>query len=177
MKRTLAIVILGLLASSAAVAQKTNIDWDRQANFSQYHTYMWQPSPHPAKGFWDDRIVSAVDQQLQTKGLTKVDSNPDLWVVYSKSIQDQTQTIGTGYSYGPYWGWGVWGAPTTTTYNTWVTKEGTLVVEISDSKQHELLWRGSATDTISDNSNKNIKILDKAVAKLFKGYPPTSKSK
>src|SRR5271157_4736352 len=100
MKRTLAIVILGLLASSAAVAQKTNIDWDRQANFSQYHTYMWQPSPHPAKGFWDDRIVSAVHQQFHTKGLTKVDSNPDLWVVYSKSIQDQTQRIVTGDRYG-----------------------------------------------------------------------------
>jgi Domain of unknown function (DUF4136) len=56
-----------------------------------------------------------------------------------------------------------------------VTKIGTLVVEISDAKQHELLWRGSATDTISDNSNKNIKTLDKAVAKLFKDYPPKGK--
>src|SRR5271166_4400080 len=80
MKRIFALAVLGLLVSSAAVAQKTNIDWDRQANFSQYHTYMWQPSPHPAKGFWDQRIVDAVDKQLQAKGLTKVDSNPDLWV-------------------------------------------------------------------------------------------------
>jgi len=51
------------------------------------------------------------------------------------------------------------------------------VVEISDAKEKDLLWRGSATDTISDNSNKNINTLDKAVAKLFKGYPPTSKTK
>jgi Domain of unknown function (DUF4136) len=58
-----------------------------------------------------------------------------------------------------------------------VTKIGTLVVEISDPKQHDLLWRGSATDTISDNSDKNIKILNNAVNKLFKGYPPTSKTK
>ena len=62
-------------------------------------------------------------------------------------------------------------------YNTWVTKLGTLVVELSDVKQKELLWRGSATDTITDNSNKNIKTLDNAVAKLFKNYPPTSKTK
>jgi Domain of unknown function (DUF4136) len=179
MKRIFALVVLGLLASSAAVAQKTNIDWDRQANFSQYHTYMWQKSPHPAKGFWDERIMSAVDQQLQAKGLTKVDSNPDLWVVYSNSIHDQKEVVGTGYNYGPGWGWGGWGymGPTTTTYNTYVTKLGTLVVEISDVKQKDLLWRGSATDTISDNSNKNIKTLDKAVAKLFKGYPPTAKTK
>ena len=176
MNRIFALAVLGLLVCSVAVAQKTNIDWDRQANFSQYHTYMWQPSPHPAKGFWDQRIVDAVDKQLQAKGLTKVDSNPDAYVVYSNSIHDQKEVVGTGYNMGPYWGWGSWG-PTTTTYNTWVTKIGTLVVELSDAKQKELLWRGSATDTISDNSNKNIKTLDNAVVKLFKGYPPNSKTK
>ena len=58
-----------------------------------------------------------------------------------------------------------------------MTKLGTLVVEISDVKQKDLLWRGSATDTITDNSNKNINNLDNAVAKLFKGYPPKSKTK
>jgi len=175
MKRILALIVLGLLVTSAAVAQKTNIDWDRQANFSDYHTYMWQKSPHPAKGFWDQRIIDAVEKQLQAKGLTKVDSNPDMWVTYSNSIHDQKEVVGTGYNMGPYWGWGAWGGPTTTTYNTWVTKIGTLVVELSDAKQHELLWRGSATDTISDNSNKNIKTLDNAVNKLFKGYPPKDK--
>ena len=51
------------------------------------------------------------------------------------------------------------------------------MVEISDVKEKDLLWRGSATDTISDNSNKNIKTLDKAVTKLFKDYPPTAKTK
>ena len=114
MKRIFALVVLGLLVSSAAVAQKTNIDWDRQANFSQYHTYMWQKSPHPAKGFWDQRIMDAVDKQLQAKGLTKVDSNPDLWVVYSNSIHEQKEVVGTGYNYGPYWGWGGWGGRRTT---------------------------------------------------------------
>ena len=175
MRRIFALVVMTLLISSAAVAQKTNVDWDRQANFSQYHTYAWQKSPHPAKNFWNDRIIDAVDKQLQAKGLTKVDSNPDLWVVYSNSIHDQKEVVGTGYNMGPYWGWGYWGGPTTTTYNTYVTRIGTLVVELSDPKQHDLLWRGSVTDTIKDNSEKNIKILDKAVTKLFKDYPPKGK--
>jgi hypothetical protein len=171
--RILASLVLGLLLSSAAFAQKTNIDWDRTENFSQFHTYAWQPSPHPAKGLWDQRIIDGVDKQLQAKGLTKVDSNPDVWVVYSNSIKDQKQVVGTGYNMGPGWGWGGWySGPTTTTYNTYVTKEGTLVIELSNAKDHQLLWRGSATATISDNSNKNIKNLDNALNKLFKGYPP-----
>jgi hypothetical protein len=49
------------------------------------------------------------------------------------------------------------------------------VVELADAKDKEVLWRGAATDTVTDNSNKNINNLDKAVVKLFKGYPPKGK--
>jgi hypothetical protein len=174
MKRQI-LFTLGLLLMSTAVvfAQKTNVDWDRSTNFSQFHTYAWQKSPQPAKGFWDQRVIDAVNKQLQAKGLQEVQSDPDLWVVYTSRIHDQKQVVGTGYNYGPGWGWGPWwGGPTTTTYNTYITREGTLVVELANAKNHELEWRGSVTDTISDNSNKNINNLDKAVAKLFKSYPP-----
>ena len=168
-------LFLTLLLSTIAFGQKVNVDWDRQANFSSFHTYMWEKSPTPAQGFWNDRIMEAVDKQLQAKGLSKVESNPDLWVVYTKHIQDQKQVVGTGYNMGPYWGWGLWGGPTNVTYNTYITKEGTLVVEIADARNKELLWRGAATQTISDNSNKNIKKLDSAVEKLFKNFPPKEK--
>ncbi len=174
-RRLVAGLVLSLLLSTTAFAQKINVDWDRSANFSNFHTYMWEKSPHPAKNFWNDRIMDAIDKQLQAKGLTKVESNPDLWVVYSNSIHDQQQVVGTGYNFGPGWGWGYWGGPTSVTYNTYVTKYGTLVVDIADAKNKQLLWRGDATDTISDNANKNIKTLDKAVDKLFKNYPPKDK--
>ncbi len=176
MKRVFAGVVLSLVLSAAAFAQKIETDYDRSATFSNYHTYMWEKSPHPAKGFWNQRIVDAINKQLQAKGLTEVDSNPDLTVVYSNSIHDQKSVIGSGYSFGPAWGWGYWG-PNNVTYNTYVTKLGTLVVEIADPKEKELLWRGSATDTISDNSNKNINNLDKAVAKMFSYYPPRAQQK
>lgn len=173
-KRVLVFVVVIVVLAATAVAQKTNIDWDRSANFAEFHTYAWEPSPHPAQGFWNQRIVDAVNRELQAKGLKMVDSNPDLWVVYSKSIHDQKQVVGTGYGFGPGWYWGYWG-PNTVNYNTYVTKQGTLVVEIADAKDHELMWRGSVTDTLSDNNNKNISKLDKAVAKLFRNYPPKQK--
>ena len=175
-KRILAGVVLTLLLSTVAFAQRINTDYDRSANFSNYHTYMWEKSPHPAKGFWDQRIVAAINKELQAKGLTEVQANPDVWVVYSNSIHDQKEVIGSGYSIGPAWGWGYWG-PGNVTYNTYVTKLGTLVVEIADAKDHELLWRGSATDTISDNSSKNINNLNKAVSKMFSYYPPKDQQK
>ena len=59
--------------------------------------------------------------------------------------------------------------------NTYINKVGTLVVELADPKTKQLLWRGSVSDTISDKTNKNVSTLDKAVTKLFKGYPPKEK--
>ena len=174
-KRLLGVLALSCLFTTLTFAQKTDIDWDRTANFANFHTYSWEKSPHPAKGFWNDRIIDAVDKELQAKGLTKVDSNPDMWVVYSNSMKDQKQVVGTGYGMGPGWGWGGWGGPGQVTYNTYVTKVGTLVVELADAKNKQLLWRGAATDTISDNSNKNINNLNKAVSKLFQNYPPKDK--
>ena len=143
-KRLFAAIVGCLLLSTVAVAQKVTTDWDRSANFSNFHTYMWEKSPHPARGFWDQRIMDAVDKQLQAKGLTKVDSNPDMWVVYSNSIHDQKEVVGTGYGFGPRWGWG----GQTVNFNTIVTKMGTLVVDIADAKNKQLLWRGAATETI-----------------------------
>ncbi len=168
-----AILVLALLTTSSAVAQKVNVDWDRGTDFSKFHTYAWQPSTHPAKGLWNQRVIDAVNTQLQAKGFNLVDANPDLWVVYSNSIKKNQQVVGTGYNMGPAWGWGYgWGGPTTTTYQTYTTREGTLIVDIADANGHQLLWRGSATNSIADNSDKNIKTLNNAVNKLFKNFPP-----
>ena len=50
---------------------------------------------------------------------------------------------------------------------------GTLVVDLSNNKQ--LIWRGVASDTLSDKPDKNAHKIEKAVEKLFKSYPPKAK--
>jgi hypothetical protein len=55
-------------------------------------------------------------------------------------------------------------------------KEGTLVVDLYDANSKQLIWRASAEDTLSDKASKNEKNLDKGVAKMFKGFPPSAKS-
>jgi hypothetical protein len=39
-----------------------------------------------------------------------------------------------------------------------------------DTKTKQLIWRGSAEDTLSDKATKNEKNLDKGVAKMFKAF-------
>ena len=176
-KRAYGILFITLLTAASVCAQKVNVDWDRKTDFSAFHTYAWQPSPDPAAGLWDQRVIDNVNMQLQAKGFKLVSANPQMWVVYSRHIKKDQQVVGTGYNMGPAWGWGYWGGPTTTTYQTYTTKEGTLIVEIADANGYQLLWRGTATETLSDNSDKNIKKLQSAVSKLFKNFPPKPGSK
>jgi hypothetical protein len=49
-----------------------------------------------------------------------------------------------------------------------------VVVDLFDSKTKQLLWRGTASDALSNNSNKNIEHLNKGVDKWFKRFPSGS---
>ena len=49
--------------------------------------------------------------------------------------------------------------------------ETTMVVSLYDTKRMELVWRGIAQDTLSNNGNKNQKNIEKAVEKMFKQRP------
>jgi hypothetical protein len=125
-----------------------------------------------------DRIKSAVNAALATKGWTQVDSGGDVSVV-AMEVTSTQQTLNTFYDgLGGGWGWrrfgGGFGEATTTT-DTY--KVGTVVVDLFDTKTKELIWRGSSSGTLSNNSDKNIKNLDKGVDKMFKHFPPAPSKK
>jgi Domain of unknown function (DUF4136) len=41
-----------------------------------------------------------------------------------------------------------------------------------DAHNKHLVWRGVASDTLSDKPEKNEKILDKSADKMLKNFPP-----
>lgn len=163
-----AMVLLG-----SALAQHIQTDFDHQANFSQYKTYSWE-AIKGSNSLWDARIKESVNAQLAAKGWTQVDSGGDVCIVAIKTSQTQ-RTLQTVYDgMGGGWGWrgfGGFGESTTTEQDY---KEGTLVVDLYDAKTKQLIWRGSAEDTVSSKAEKNEKNLDKGVAKMFKDFPPHS---
>jgi hypothetical protein len=151
-------------------------DYDRSADFTQYKTFSWE-NVHTLNPLWVDRIKSAVDSALAAKGWTLVDSGGSVSIMALEMNQTH-QTLDTYYDgFGGGWGWRHWGGgfgDATTTTSTY--KVGTLVVDLFDSKTKALIWRGSASDTLSDRSDKNIKRLDKAVYKLFEHFPTGEKN-
>jgi hypothetical protein len=163
----------GMALLGSALAQHIQTDFDHQANFSQYKTYSWQEIK-ASNTLWDARIKDAVNAQLAAKGWTQVDSGGDVAIVAIKTTQTQRtlQTFYDGMGGGWRWrGFGGFGESTTTEQDY---KEGTLVLDMYDTKTKQLIWRGSAEDTLSDKADKNEKKLEKGVAKMFKSFPPRS---
>ncbi len=157
-----------LVLTSVAFSREIKVDYDHHANFSQYKTYSWG-KVETQNPLWDDRIKEAVDQELAKKGWTEVASGGDVIIMAIGTTRDQP-TLQTFYDSFPGWRWGGFGTAT-----TWVEhyEVGTLIIDMFDSRDKKLIWRGSASDTLPDKPDKAIKDLQKSVDKMFDHFPPS----
>jgi hypothetical protein len=163
--RLFAMLLGTLLMAGAVSAQKVSSDYDSSTDFAKYKTYAWVLGSNVAKDpLWHQRVVGNIERQLEAKGLKRVDSNPDVYVTYNSELNEDVSIQGFGT--GRPWFGGSFSA------NKVKTIEGTLAVDIHDAQGKRLVWRGIAIETASNKRDKNITKLEKAVAKLFKQYPP-----
>jgi len=182
------LTVAGLLLAGCitAAAQDIKYNFLPGTDFAKYKTYKWVrvPKAQYPNQILDEQIMQAIDAQLILKGLTKTESeSPDLYVAYQAAVSQEQQwnsytTDMGGWGYGRWGGWGGFGggmATTTTTSST--INIGTINLDIYDVAAKNQVWRGSASKTLGsgkdpDKVNKN---LNKAMAKLFKKYPPPVK--
>jgi hypothetical protein len=162
--------VAALFFSLNAHSQKVSTDWDHSVqSFSSFKTYnLVKPARSTGNPLMDQRIVTAIDGQMAQKGFQQVENNPDVQVTYGTGLQRQRSATATGM--GRLRMGGGMG-----TINENISNAGTLVIDISDAHTKQLLWRATATDTLSDNPDKNSQKIQKAVAKMFARYPPKSK--
>jgi Domain of unknown function (DUF4136) len=165
----LAIVCFGALV----LAQQVVYQYDRAVDFSGFHTYKWvtiQGNPQISQ-ITAANIVNLVNTALAEKGLTPVMGGqvPDLYVGFQASVAQQQQL--NWFNSGGAWKGG-FGSATTETFDA-----GTLVIDIYNPAQKQLIWRGTATNTLNPSSNagKNNNNLQKAIEKLLKPFPPSVK--
>ncbi len=172
--RILFSIAMSFALTVASFAQQVKTDYDHNANFQQYKTYSWE-KVQTQDPLMVDRIKDAVNRALAAKGWTQVGSGGEVCVMAIEITQNQ-QTLNTfydGFGGGRRWGgFGGFGDATTTTQTYQV---GSLVVDLFDAKSKNLLWRGSSSDTLSNNADKNTKNLDKGVQKMFAHFPPEAK--
>ena len=181
-KRFVTLVIVGLLTPVLLLAQKVSYDYEKSANFAAFKTYAFKDGTKVGQPLIDDRIVTAIEAQLTTKGFTKAESNPDVFVVYHVAFDKQkdisTFSSGYGGGYGPYgWGWGGGWAGGTTSTQVRDILIGTLVIDMADAKKGQMVWRGMGVKEVNTQANpeKRDKSINEAVKKIFKNYPPKKK--
>jgi len=183
MKSRLLLALILILAVPPAFASKVFIDHDQNYDFSSIKTFAWAPTPDTSvedtNPLMHSRIVNAIEHYITMGGTQEVTENPDVYVTYHTSSKEEMQlnTSSFGYGYPGGWGWGGYGygagwggagmSSSTTSVSTY--EVGTLVVDVWDADAKELVWRGTATNIyLSDNPDKMMKKIDKALAKIVK---------
>jgi hypothetical protein len=156
------------LTSAIAVGQQVSVNYNHSQSFSGFHTYAWGSNNANQV---QNSILAQVAQQdieaaLQAKGLQKVQEsqNPDLIILASGGMRQQT-------SYNAWGMRGIGGGMGGITPQQNV--EATLIVDLHDAKSQSLIWRGIAQDTLSNNGDKNQKMVQSAISKMFKQWPKT----
>jgi len=173
-----------LVVAGAAFGQDVRYNFDKDSDFSKFKTYKWVAlkGANPVDDIMDKQIKEAIDAQLATKGLTKVEGDDaNLFVGYQTAVGTEKQftSYDTGWGYGPGWygrGWyGSGGGMTTGQTSTLYT--GQLAVDMYNSAGHDLVWRGVVSKSLDPKAKpeKRQKNLTKALTKLFKNYPPKAK--
>jgi hypothetical protein len=172
------VAVLSVLAIGvvAAVAQDVSVNYLPGTDFSKYKSYKWVEVQGAEKpdAIIDTQLKQAIDKALAAGGLSSVTGDKaDLYIAYqiAYSKQQQWNTYNTG---GPY-AWRYGGGSGTATSTT--IPIGTLALDMYDPAAKELVWKGLASKTLSNEKDpaKRQKNIDKSMAKLLKDFPPKPK--
>ena len=185
MKRVLFVSALGiLLAATTAFGQDVRYNFDKNTDFSKFKTYEWvilKDAP-VANDLVTKQVREAVEKELATKGLTKINNDSaSLFIGYQAGVGQEKEftSFNSNWGYGGGWYGGGWYGPGggMTTGSTSTIYVGQLAVDMYDSANRDLVWRGVASKTLDPKAKpeKQQKNLTKAVKKLLKNYPPVAK--
>jgi hypothetical protein len=160
---SLCLLLCGILISCSSVAVKS--DFDATANFAQYKTFDFMSRSRDGNPLHNKRVEAAIEQELVAKGMQKQTAGrPDLLVAYHTNVKDKIDVDTYGYRYGRY------GRRVGTYTTVQKYQQGTVVVDLVDAKERELVWRGWAKGQANDSVAKDK--VDDTVAKILAEYPP-----
>jgi hypothetical protein len=122
-------------------------------------------------------LIAATTRELEMKGLTRDDANPDLLVNFIGATRETLETRPGAtptmmYGRGRYGTWGGYGMTVGTNTEVVQRTEGTLSVDLVDPTRNELVWEGAATARITDNMRENRDtVLSAAIRDIFAQFP------
>ncbi|HEY4010767.1 MAG TPA: DUF4136 domain-containing protein [Acidobacteriaceae bacterium] len=168
-----------LAAAPSMHAQDVSTDYDHHVDFSQYHTFSIY-RVQTADPLYQERIEDDLTRDLESHGLQRVPSGGDLAVTAIGDVTNQQEyntfynDLGPGFGWRG-WGWwgGRWDGPVEATTTVQNVPVGTLMVDLYDTRTHNLVFRGRAqADLHTKHTDKNVELLNKSINKIFDHFPP-----
>jgi len=174
--KTAAMFILSFTLCSVVQAQKTSAAFDEKVDFSNFKTFAFDKDG-ARNPYVNALIVQAIERELTSRGLTKVNADPDLKVSYLAATVPnlQVQNVPFYHVVNPAYS----GMVGSATMNMWDVTTGTLVIDLWDRKTDRVIFRGTITDVLQRAPSADLqadakivsKPINKGVAKIFKKYP------
>jgi hypothetical protein len=174
------LLVASLILCSVVQAQKTSAAFDENVDFSNYKTYAFDKEG-ARNPYVNALIVEAIERELTGRGLTKVNTDPDLKVAYLAATVPnlQVQSVPFYHVVNPAYS----GMVGSSTMNMWDVTTGTLVIDLWDRKTDRVVFRGTITEVLQRAPSADLKAdarivskpINKGVAKVFKKYPVKAK--
>ena len=170
--------VIALLFLTSCQSVRVVTDYDKAAPFNSYKTFGFHKEGVDRAEISDldkRRILKAIEAELLEKGFTKSDT-PDLLVNFFTKEKQQVNIYNTNFNwfgYGWGWGWGWGGGPYFgAQYNVSNSTEGTLYIDLIDTKRKELIWQGIGRGNLTTSVKYKDERINAFVASILEGYPP-----
>lgn len=177
------LLLIVFLASCSSV--RVLSDYDQKADFNGYTSYAFYKTGIDKAQISDldkKRILRAIETEMGSRGFVKSE-NPNLLVSIFTKEQERVDVYNNNFGWGGAWGWGYnpwawgpgfgwgWGGPSVST-----STQGSLYIDLIDTKTNELVWQGKGEGTLANTSNvaKKEQRIKEFVSKILEQYPPNA---
>ena len=179
----LEVLTASLVLSACSPSVKVRSDVAPDTNMSQFQTYNFF-SQMGVEGenysnLLGQHFRDAINTEMSARGY-KLSDSPQLQINVSIGAQDKVRvnTYNDPYVYGGHYGYrgyGYYGSPwygggTRTTVHQYT--EANVYIDMVDSAEHQLVWQGVATFTVTDKMQENMReTVQTTVNSVFAEYP------
>jgi hypothetical protein len=182
LKIVLFIVITGLLSACSGI--QVSQDFVQTADFSAMKTYRWsadilkkEKDTEGNNPLLNSRIHSAVDNRLAAMGYQLTEKpNADFIVSYQTDVKQRLTSDGASgvfsVGFGHFGNFGAIGLGTGTSIRD--QDEAALMIDVIDSRDNSLLWRGVSTRYVYTHNDPEelTKTINAHVDAILAQFPP-----
>ena len=154
-----------LLSGIAEASGSVSVRSREGVDFAAFRSFAWREGTPARRHEAQQRIVGAVQRELQSGGLLAVEADPDLYVMTHALVDRQTIDQLADPTYWEF----ITGVKSVDAYDL---QGGTLVIDLVDASSGQVVWRAVSSETVSGPLDKNLKKLDRLIRKMLKSFPP-----